>query len=259
MKQSVREALDAYYHEAGSWAEDRIAHLRKSRQTAWIVAGIALIAALSEALAILAIMPLKTVVPYTLLVDRQTGYVQELKPLDQEKLSPDTALTRSFLVQYVIARESFAIDELQTNYRKIMLWSASAARSDYSAMIQVGNPASPLVRYPRSTLVETRVKSVSSLNGGAALVRFDTVRRDANGRASEPQPWVVIINYRFSTGPLRTDDRFLNPLGFQVTRYRRDQEALVPDENGSFGGKSQVLPLPASNPPSATGPIGPAR
>ena len=27
-------------------------------------------------------MPLKTVEPYTLLVDRQTGFVQALKPLD---------------------------------------------------------------------------------------------------------------------------------------------------------------------------------
>jgi type IV secretion system protein VirB8 len=229
MKQSNREALDAYYREAGSWAENRGDELRASRRIAWIVASVAVVIALCEALALIALLPLKTVVPYTLMVDRQTGYVQELKPLDQQKVAPDAALTRSFLVQYVIARENFAIGEAQSNYRKATLWSADAAKSDYVTLMQVNNPASPLARLPRSTVVDTQVKSVSSLGGNTALVRFDTVRRDANGQPQPARPWVAVISYRFSTGPLSSQDRFLNPLGFQVVRYRRDQEAIVPD------------------------------
>ena len=37
-----------------------------------------------------------------------------------------------------------------------------------------------------------------------------------------------MIRYRFSGEPMRVEDRFVNPLGFQVTRYRRDPEALPP-------------------------------
>ena len=229
MKQTTREALDAYYREAGSWADDRNDELRRSRRVAWVIAGSAVVIALCEALALLFLAPLKTVVPYTLLVDKQTGYVQELKPLDEQKIAPDAALTRSFLVQYVIARESFAVAEVQSNYRKTALWSADSAKADYVAFMPVSNPASPLARLPRAAVIETVVKSVSSLGNNTALVRFETIRRDAGGQAQPSQPWVAVITYRFSTGPLRTDDRFLNPLGFQVTRYRRDQEALVPD------------------------------
>src|SRR3546814_9000129 len=39
MKKSSREALDAYYAEAGSWAKDQGDALRASRRTAWWVAG----------------------------------------------------------------------------------------------------------------------------------------------------------------------------------------------------------------------------
>jgi len=229
MKQTQREALDAYYREAGSWADNRNDELRRSRRVAWITASVAVVIALCEALALVFLVPLKTVVPYTLLVDKQTGYVQELKPLDEQKISPDTALTRSFLVQYVIARESFALAEVQANYRKAVLWSADSAKADYVAVMPVNNPASPLARLRRTTVIDTVVKSVSSLGRDTALVRFDTVRRDASGQSQPAQPWVAVITYRYSTGPLRTDDRFLNPLGFQVTRYRRDQEALVPE------------------------------
>ena len=61
MKKSSREALDAYYAEAGSWAKDRADALRASRRTAWWVAGAASVIAVCEALALLFLTPLKTV------------------------------------------------------------------------------------------------------------------------------------------------------------------------------------------------------
>lgn len=217
-----------YYEAAGSWARDRHDALRASRRVAWIVAGVAVVIALFEATALVVLTPLKTVEPYTLMVDRNTGYVQALKPIDAQKIAPDTALTQSFLVQYVIARESFDLDELQANYRKVALWSADPARSDYISSVQFSNPGSPLARYPRGTTIETRVKSVSPLGGNAALVRFETQRRDAGGQPAPARSWVAVIRYRFSTEPLQQSDRYLNPLGFQVLRYRRDQEQAPP-------------------------------
>ena len=230
MKQAARESLDAYYREAGSWAEDRADALRTSRRVAWIVAAVALVVALCEALALIFLAPLKTVVPYTLLVDRQTGYVQELKPIDAQKIAPDTALTQSFLVQYVIARESYDRAQLQASYAKVQAWSADTAKSDYVSAVVASNPASPLNMLPASTVVDTRVKSVSSLGGNSALVRFETIRRDAGGAPQPPAAWVAVIRYRFTAEPMRAEDRFVNPLGFQVIRYRRDQEAVTPPE-----------------------------
>lgn len=234
MKPSAREALAAYYREAGSWAEDQVAALRRSRRIAWSVAIAAAAVAVAEGLALFAMAPLKTVVPYTLLVDRTTGYVEALKPLDANQITPDRALIQSMLVQYVIARESFDIDMIQSNYRKVGLWSVEAARSDYLDLMRAGNPDNPLVRYPRTATVETRVKSVSPLGDRSALVRFETIRRDDGARPLAPQPWAAIVQYRFSGEPMAAEERFLNPLGFQVAAYRKDPEALetpIPDED----------------------------
>jgi type IV secretion system protein VirB8 len=186
--------------------------------------------AVLEAGALILLTPLKTVEPYTLLVDRTTGYVQALKPLDADKVAPDTALTQSFLVQYVIARESFDVDTVTANYNKVASWSAEQARSGYLSSIQVSNPQSPLILYPRSTVVETRVKSVSPLGRNVALVRFDTIRRDAGGQVQPPRSWVAVIRYRFSGEPMKLEERFVNPLGFRVLRYRRDSESAPPPE-----------------------------
>ena len=96
-----------YYREAATWASDRQEAMLASRRVAWMVAAGFAVVAVLEAVAIAALFPLKTVVPYTLLVDRHTGFVEALQPLDAAKIAPDTALTQSFLVQYVIAREGF--------------------------------------------------------------------------------------------------------------------------------------------------------
>ena len=226
MNKTSREALNAYYQEAGSWATDKIGALRRSCRTAWIVAGAAAVVAVAEAAALALLMPLKTVEPYTLMVDRTTGFVQALKPLDPDQITPDRSLVQSMLVQYVIARESFDLATLQADYRKVGLWSAEQARSDYLSLMQPSNLDGPLTLYPRSSVVETRVKSVSRLDAQSALVRFETVRRDEGGQHQAARPWVAVVQYRFSGEPMSTEDRFLNPLGFQVLQYRRDPEAL---------------------------------
>lgn len=211
---------------ANSWGTSVTESLERSRRTAWIIAGVASAVALLLALAIVILLPLKTTVPYTILVDRQTGHVEELAPLGERMVAPDTALTRSHLAQYVIARESFDAANLQRDYRKVALWSGGDARQRYIASMSASNPASPVAQLSNGTTVTTEIKSVSSLSPTSALVRFVTIRADRGAPPQEPEHWAAVINYAFSGAEMSADDRLLNPLGFQVTRYRRDQEAL---------------------------------
>lgn len=220
------ESLKDYYRAAESWSADRERVIASSRRTAWVVAAGASAVALMQGIALVMLLPLKTVVPYTLLVDRQTGYVEALKPLERESIAPDKALVRSFLAQYVIAREGFDIDALKDTYRKVALWSAGDARSRYVAAMQATNPESPLALLPRRSVVQTQIRSISSLSGDTALVRFSTVRTDPGGQPQPPQTWAAVIKYRFSGETMTAEDRLTNPLGFQVLRYRRDAETL---------------------------------
>ncbi|MEH3098726.1 virB8 family protein [Sphingomonas adhaesiva] len=246
MKKNVTDQA-AYFAQGASWAEDRQESLRRSRRVAWMVAGGLGVVAVCEALALVILMPLKTVEPYTLLVDRQTGFVQALKPLDAQVISGDRALTQSFLVQYVIAREGYDRDTIQSDYRKVGLWSASQARADYVTRMQATNPESPLVLYPRGT-VDVIVKSVTPMTSASAMVRYDTRLRGNGGQTQPPQSWVAIVHYRYSGEPMSVADRFINPLGFQVDRYRRSMEVLPAPDSVT----------PAVAPPAAS-PVMPAR
>lgn len=227
MTDDVGKAVDPRrpeYAAAASWAADISGALRASRRTAWIVAGVATGVAALEALALAALTPLKSVVPYTILVDRQTGYVETVQALKPGLLSQDSAVTQAFLVQYVLARETFDATDLRENYRKVALWSVNDVRSQYQAFMERSNPASPVNLYPATTILSVTIKSVSLLTPTTALIRFDTMRRDAGATTGEQRAYTAAVAFRYTGAPLRMEDRFVNPLGFQVTRYRRDEE-----------------------------------
>jgi type IV secretion system protein VirB8 len=226
MNTETREKLDKYYANAGSWADERTESIYASRKVAWIVALIAATIAVLEALAIVSLLPLKTVVPHTVLVDKQTGFVQALDPSAPQKIMPDKALTQAFLVQYVEAREGFDIATVQGQFKKVALLSSGSAKNRYVNMMQATNSESPLAILPRTTILDVQVRSVSQLSDNNALVRFASIRRDAGGSEQPAENWVAVVKYRYSNAPMTIEDRYTNPLGFQVTDYRKDAESL---------------------------------
>ncbi len=226
---------------AESWATSVTDDLEKSNRRAWVVAIIAALIALIEAVALVFLIPLKEVEPYTLLVDRQTGNVEALAPLDAQIVAPDTALTRSFLVQYVIAREGFSQDGVQDDFRRVSLWSDNRVGQQYARAMDANNPASPLAYMSRGGLIQTEVKSVSNLSEKRAMVRFATTRTDSGASPQPAQHWVAVIDFQFTGAEMSEADRYINPLGFQVTGYRRNAETLP--EEGIVNGVEQPVVL----------------
>lgn len=237
-----------YFERAETWATDTRELSARSRRTAWTIAGIAVAVAAFEAVALAMLAPLKTIQPVTLLVDKQTGYVQALDPLSPRRITADEALTDSLLAQYVSAREGFDRATVSSAYRRVALWSSGTARQIYLLQMPASNPASPFQRYSPGTVVNANVKSVSKLNPRTALVRFDTSVADRSGRSDPPQPWIAVVRFRYTDAPMRFEDRLVNPLGFQVLSYRRDAEAPPPPAQLSLVPPAAATTAPVAPP-----------
>ncbi len=235
-----------YFEKAQDWATETRARESRLVRVAWIIAGIAIAIALFEAVALALLTPLKTVQPVTILVDRQTGYVQTLDPAHPLKVSADAALTQAFLAQYVTAREGYDRATVSHDYQRVALWSAGPARAQYLALMPATNPQSPLQRYAGAFSLVARVKSVSRLADGVALVRFDTQLQDRAGQSQPAQSWISLVRYHYSDAPMTFEHRLVNPLGFQVTSYRRDAEAP----------SAPVAEQPSNAPAQGTAPVG---
>ena len=216
-----------YYDTARSWADGQSSASARETRIAWRVAAGAGAVALLLALALVFLVPLKSVQPYVLTVDRQTGAVEAATTLQDGKLSQNEAVIQAQLAGYVIARETFDSTDLGQQYRRVQVMSARPVASAYVAEMAAANPASPLNTLSRGDTVSIRIRSVSLIAEGAGLVRFTATRSALGAATGQSSNFVAAVSFGFNGRPLRQADRYDNPLGFQVTRYRRDAEGFA--------------------------------
>jgi len=216
-----------YYAAAKSWADGQTSVASRETRIAWRVAAGASVIALLLALALAFLVPFKTVVPYVLTVDRQTGAIEAASTVKSGQLSQNEAVIQAQLASYVIARETFDATDLAQKYRQVQVMSARPVAAAYVAQMAASNPESPLRSLSRGDTVSVRIRSVSLINDNAALVRFTTTRSALGGGVGQPTNFVSAISFGFNGRALRQSDRYDNPLGFQVTRYRRDAEGFM--------------------------------
>ena len=178
-------------------------------------------------LSLILLLPLKTFAPYVITVDKSTGYVEATKGLYDGNLTIDQAVTESNLVRYVSTRESYNSSVLRDNYSFISLMSAGTALGEFQRLWDGKNPDNPSVQMGTKAAITIKIKSVSFLNERTAAVRF-LREYHAEGQV-KTSDWNAVVDFRYVKEPMKMEDRFQNPLGFQATSYRVNPEAREVD------------------------------
>ncbi|MFH1159245.1 MAG: type IV secretion system protein [Pseudomonadota bacterium] len=213
------------YFEAGeTWDQEIFANMLQSRNRAWLLSFFSMGMAILSLLALLLLLPLKTFSPYVVTVDKSTGYVEVTKGLYESKLTEDDAVTESSLVRYVSARESYNPSVLRENYDFVGLMSSGNALKEFQQLWDGQNPDNPSVRMGKQASIDIKIKSVSFLNEKTAAVRFLREYRENN--QVKTSDWNAVMDFQYVQKPMKMEDRFLNPLGFQITSYRVNPEAV---------------------------------
>lgn len=213
---------------ASEWYHDLYRSTVINRNRWFLIGVVSIILAGIEGIALLSLTPLKSVEPYILQVDSQ-GITNVLKPLregSENSLTEVEAVTKSFIVKYVIGRETYDPQDLNRNYDLIRLMSSSEESERFNNSIANGNPSSPVERYKSTTTRTVKISSVSFLDKRkkTAQVRFSTTENSRNEHRENF--WVSILTFRYVNTPMDENDRLNNPLGFQVVTYRVDQEIV---------------------------------
>lgn len=217
--------LKGYFDEAKSWNADHVRAVERSRRLAWGVAAFAGLIATVAVGAVAALAPLKTVEPFVVRVDRATGAVDVMTALRSEKpLSYDEAVTKHFVAQYVRAREGWLAPAAEANFRQVSIMSTPAEQQRWGDAFRPTNPQSPQVVYGPAGEAQVDIRAISFVAEGVASVRFHrTVRQGPQVVESD---WIATVAYLYTKAPMAEADRLKNPLGFQVTSYRADPEAV---------------------------------
>jgi type IV secretion system protein VirB8 len=216
--------LDAYFGQVASYEASERARDRRAAQFGYAVGAIGAAIGLMGVAAVLALTPLKTVIPLVFRVDRTSGAVERIYDVRGGPMEVGDAEKRFFLWQYVRLRQIYTAAEAETNFNGVTLMSSPVVQSEYAAGFKGTNPNSPQVVLGQDGNATVRWVSTSFLGPRLAQVRFVQMA-SKQGVALPPQQMVATIAFDFAPGQVSAAALNVNPLGFIVTSYRADMEA----------------------------------
>lgn len=214
----------AYFKAARSWDDDRVHAALRSRRVAWWVAGLTMTFAALMAIALAGITPLKRVETRLVRVDASTGIVDNVVQLREAGLGQDELMNKFFLRRYVALRESYTRSQLQSNYDDLYLFTSPKLRAALRNEWQMQSPTSPYARFGELGTAQLKVKHVALIAPNIGQVRYYVVERRQG--VETLRHMVATIEFLYVAAPASEDARAVNPLGFLVTNWRSDPEAV---------------------------------
>lgn len=208
---------------------------RRSERRAWGVAWAAIAMSLVLGGGYYYMLPLKEKVPFLVMADAYTGTSTVARLVDDSvhrQLTSSEAINRSNVAHFLLARESYDLDMMQLrDWRLVHTMSSSEVAAGYAAEHASNNPQAPYHVYGRGRAIRARILSLVLIGGkGAppkgATVRFQRSLYDKSTGTSRPlDSKIATLEFEYKSN-LRMDEkeRIENPLGFQVTSYRVDND-----------------------------------
>ncbi len=219
------ELLKAYYAQVSSYQEDRVRAARRTGRMGFIVGGIGALLGVAGVGTAASLAPLKTVFPVVFRVDNATGAVERVYDIQGGPMAATEATSRYFLWQYVRLRQGYDIHTAQHDYETVPAMSTPPVAAEYVAAFRGTNPMSPQVVLGSDGTSSVSWKSTAFLGPKLAQIRFIQTEQKP-GVVLAPKYMVATIAYDFVPGPVAESASNSNPLGFVVTSYRVDQEAV---------------------------------
>ncbi|MHC8297733.1 VirB8 family type IV secretion system protein [Pseudomonas sp. LB3P58] len=225
MRGEQRSKSQALHDENNDWESGRTVENEKSKKVAWIIAGIAVGIAALQGVGIALMLPLKTVVPYVVRVDNATGVPDIVTVMTDKKVTGEDVMDKYWLAQFVIARETYQWNVLQSDYDKVGLLSSPTVGAAYAALF-AGNDSLEKT-YGKSVEATVKILSVIPSGNGSGTVRYvkTTKRVDQDASQAVVERFVATIGYEYrGASRMKESERLINPNGFQVLSWRADPE-----------------------------------
>lgn len=208
------------YAGPAAWENETFRKLTRSRALAWIVASVALvIAVLSVLAAFMMALKIGATEPVIIKVDRTTGHAERQTDVTGTSvIAGDEALAMSYVVNYVMDRETYDTSDNETRIFEVQDLSVGLARESWAWDWDYANPDHQERVYGNGQVVAV-VQDAQPLDDNTATVNFTKTYR-VKGKRPVTESYTAIVTFDFVNRPKSRADVWKNPLGFEVTKYR---------------------------------------
>jgi len=209
-----------------SWYADRYQTVLVHRNLFIWLTIISFLGITVSVLAVIQVTSSKSIKPYIVEIGDNTGITSVADPVvSVEQFTYQEALRHYFIKKYIKARETYDPATYNYNYNTVVReLSADGVYSEFTRSVRQATPLGS----GNDGLINIKIKSVKEITpspdykGYAVIVRF--LQTKTVGGVPNTEHLAATINYQYSIEG--NEDKSVNPMGFQVTSYRVDEESL---------------------------------
>lgn len=224
-------AQQSYTH-AARWFESNVAegYMKSAKNAKRLAAFFGVLAFMSVG-AVLGLTPLKTVVPYLVRVDNNTGFTDLVRPASDVK-TQEQLDDEFWLATYVRFRERYNFADSDANFSTVELMSYSDTFGEYkNFQLSKKGYTETLGANRQMRVAVNGIVFLERKDGtGTAQIRLTKTVLDRNGvedPAVKPATWLTTVTYDYKNPPKKREDEWINPRGFGAKSYSSVQEVGV--------------------------------
>ena len=161
--------------------------------------------------------------PFVIEIEKKSGVPTVVKPLSIQTYSANEAIKRYFVMKYIRAREEYFPETFNDNFSNVVrvLSSSDVYYSDYRNKFGYNNPSSPHNLYGNGSYRTVGLKSIIFPSSTSAQVRINLM---VTGQVNLSMDKIIYMEFDYFNLNMNEADRLINPLGFQVTLFRMNDE-----------------------------------
>lgn len=214
-----RDALEV----TRNWFTDRYETLQVQRTLLFLVLVVFSVTIVMLTISITYIKSTRTIEPFVIEIEQKTGVPTVVDPVTAAIYSGQESMKRYFVWDYIKLREEFLPGYFDTAQKKLSVMSAGDVYGQYRSIIR--SPEGPVVKMGKGGSITILLKSLVFINDYTAQVRFrQSANYSSNDNTSADK--IVYLEFEFANVELNEELRYLNPLGFRVTKYRLEDEKV---------------------------------
>jgi type IV secretion system protein VirB8 len=248
---------------------------KRSERRAWWVAITAVVVALILLGGYFYMLPLKEKVPYVVMADAYTGtstVARLTQNFTDNQITSSEAINRSNVAHFVLARESYDVAMMNLHdWATVLTMASPSVGLVYTKLYSEANPDNPFKTLGRDKAIRINILSIVLTGSGVnttlkgATVRFQRSLYDKQTGVTQPMDSKIATLTFVYKADLKMNDQYRieNPLGFQVTDYRVDNDssmappgevpgAPVTPVAAPVAAPSAAVPVQTSSAPAAT-------
>lgn len=203
-----------------SWYSNRYQFVLIQRNILLIFALVAMIC-VSAGMALLnQVISSKSLEPYLIEFEDKTGIPTVVDQLTVEQFTGNELMRKYFLNQYINSSTGYNAKTYPEDSEKVRIFSNPKVFSDFRTRIQPR-------KLGTNTRIKVRIKSMIFASKSTAQIRIlQSTITDGMSRPEEKN-MLVTLNFYFDPNlKLNSQERLLNPLGFQVKDYAIVEEII---------------------------------